>query len=167
MSTIAKTYYDTPIGTLAISASSKGISSLQFTESPSFEIQPTHDRLLECIEQLDEYFEGKRTTFSIFLDIQGTAFQQRVWNALKEIPLGTTISYLQLAKNIQSPDAVRAVGGACGKNKHWLLLPCHRVIGSNGQLTGYAGGLKRKRWLIQHEWGILHGKQAVLFNFPS
>jgi len=164
MKTIAKTYYDTPIGTVALTASQSGISSLYFTEQPTHEINPAHDYLLECIEQLDEYFDGKRTHFSVFLDMQGTEFQQRVWRALMDIPMGTTLTYLQLAKRIQSPDAVRAVGGACGKNKHWLLIPCHRVIGSNGQLTGYAGGLKRKRWLIHHEWGILHGKQEVLFS---
>ena len=80
-----------------------------------------------------------------------------------EIPLGTTDTYLSVAKAINSPDAVQAVGSACGKNKIWLLVPCHRVIGSNGKLTGYAGGLQRKRWLLEHEWGMLHGKQTVLF----
>ena len=164
MEVAAKTYYDTPIGTIEIVTSEMGIKQLCFIDHPTYEINPSHDRLLECIEQLDEYFEGKRTTFSLFMDMEGTDFQQRVWRDLLEIPIGTTKSYLQVAKNIQSPNAVRAVGSACGKNKLWVLVPCHRVIGSDGKLTGYAGGLKRKRWLLQHEWGILHGQQASLFG---
>lgn len=163
MHTVAKTYYDTPIGPVEIQATETGISSLCFTDFPTYEINPTHDTLLACIEQLDEYFMGKRTTFHVFLDIGGTDFQQRVWRELVNIPLGTTATYLEIAKRIQAPNAVRAVGSACGKNNHWLLIPCHRVIGSDGKLTGYAGGLKRKRWLLQHEWAILHGKQEVLF----
>ena len=163
MEITAKTYYDTPLGTVEICASEQGITALSFTEFPTYEIRPTQQHLLECIEQLEEYFNGKRTHFTVFLDIEGTPFQQRVWQELRNIPLGTTASYLQIAKRIESPQAVRAVGSACGKNKHWLLIPCHRVIGSDGKLTGYAGGLKRKRWLIHHEWGILHGRQAALF----
>jgi len=163
MQQIAKTYYDTPLGTVAITASNRGISSLTFTEHPTAEIDPTHDLLMECIEQLEAYFSGERTHFTVFLDMGGTDFQRRVWRELTQVSYGTTLTYLQLAKKIQAPDAVRAVGGACSKNQHWLLIPCHRVLGSNGQLTGYAGGLRRKRWLIQHEWGVLHGKQAVLF----
>ncbi|MEL6673519.1 MAG: methylated-DNA--[protein]-cysteine S-methyltransferase, partial [Bacteroidota bacterium] len=99
----------------------------------------------------------------VFLDMQGTDFQRRVWRELREIPLGHTRSYLEIAKRVQSPNAVRAVGSACGRNKHWLLVPCHRVIGSDGKLTGYAGGLKRKRWLLEYEWGVLYGKQSQLF----
>ena len=163
MTTLAKTYYDSPIGTVEIKASDKGITKLSFTDHPTYEMNPAHDFLLQTIEELDEYFEGKRTHFTVFLDIQGTEFQRRVWQELMNIPLGTTATYLEISKKIQSPNAVRAVGSACGKNHHWLLIPCHRVIGSDGKLTGYAGGLKRKRWLLQHEWGILHGKQEALF----
>lgn len=163
METVAKTYYDSPIGTVEISASNAGITKLSFTDYPTYEINPSHPVLLECIEQLDEYFEGKRTHFTVFLDIAGTDFQRKVWRELMEIPIGQTRSYLQVAKRIQSPDAVRAVGSACGRNAHWLLVPCHRVIGSDGKLTGYAGGIKRKRWLLQHEWAVLHGKQTELF----
>lgn len=164
MAIIAKTYYDTPIGTLELAASKKGICSVAFTDYPTYEIVPSHDHLLQCIEQLDEYFDGKRNHFTIFLDLDGTAFQHKVWRGLMDIPLGTTQTYLEVAKRIQSPKAVRAVGHACGRNPVWLLVPCHRVIGSDGKLTGYAGGLKRKRWLLQHEWGVLHGKQVALFD---
>lgn len=164
METIAKTYYDSPIGTVEISATELGVSNLTFTDYPIYELNPSHDTLLDCIEQLDEYFQGKRTTFNLFLDLQGTDFQNRVWRELMHIPLGTTLTYLELAKRIQTPDAVRAVGGACGKNKLWLLVPCHRVIGSNGKLTGYGGGINRKRWLIEHEWSVLHGRQGLLFE---
>lgn len=163
METTAKTYYDTPIGPIEITASEKGICTLAFTDYPTYEINPSHDHLLHCIEQLDEYFGGSRTNFTVFLDLDGTDFQRKVWRELMEIPLGITKSYLEIAKKVMSPKAVRAVGSACGRNKLWLLVPCHRVIGSDGKLTGYAGGLKRKRWLLQHEWGILHGKQAKLF----
>ncbi|MEO0895755.1 MAG: methylated-DNA--[protein]-cysteine S-methyltransferase [Bacteroidota bacterium] len=160
---IAQTYYDTPIGPIRIEASELGIRSLCFIDYPTYELNPTYPLLLQTIEQLDEYFAGQRTRFNVFLDLQGTEFQRRVWRELVEIPLGTTRTYLEVAKEIKSPNATRAVGSACGSNKLWLLVPCHRVIGSDGKLTGYAGGLKRKRWLLQHEWGILYGKQKTLF----
>ena len=161
---VAKTYYDTPIGTVEIGASKLGIAGLSFVDFPTYEKNPSHDLLLETIEQLDEYFEGKRSHFTVLLDMQGTEFQQKVWRHLREIPLGQTSTYLDVAKMVGSPDAVRAVGQACGRNKQWLLVPCHRVISSNGKLTGYAGGIKRKRWLLQHEWGVLHGQQTRLFD---
>ncbi len=160
---VAKTYYDTPVGAIEITATDLGIRSLSFVDYPTYELNPSHPTLLKCIEQLDEYFGGERTRFNVFLDMQGTEFQRRVWRELMEIPLGTTRTYLKVAKSIQSPAAVRAVGSACGQNKLWLLVPCHRVIGSDGKLTGYAGGLQRKRWLLEHEWGMLYGKQAQLF----
>lgn len=164
MEIVGKTYYDTPIGAIEITTTAHGIASLSFTDYPAYEINPSHDHLLQAIEQLDEYFAGKRTHFTTLLDLQGTEFQRRVWRKLMEIPLGTTHTYGDIAKFVKSPNATRAVGNACGKNKLWLMVPCHRVIGSNGKLTGYAGGLKRKRWLLEHEWGVLHGKQAVLFE---
>lgn len=160
---VAKTYYDTPVGAIEISATELGIRSLCFIDYPTYELNPSHPVLLKCIEQLDEYFQGQRRRFNVFLDFQGTEFQRSVWRELMEIPLGTTRTYLNVAKAISNPDAVRAVGSACGQNKLWLLVPCHRVIGSDGKLTGYAGGLQRKRWLLEHEWGMLYGKQAQLF----
>ncbi|GAB4418520.1 MAG: methylated-DNA--[protein]-cysteine S-methyltransferase [Bacteroidia bacterium] len=160
----AKTYYDSPIGTIEITASEFGIRSLRFIDYPTYEIDPTQEHLLQCIGQLDEYFAGKRTHFTVPLDLQGTPFQRRVWQELVTIPVGGTVSYLDVAKAIESPDAVRAVGSACGSNQHWLLVPCHRVIGSDGKLTGYAAGLQRKRWLLEHEWAMLYGKQTSLFD---
>jgi methylated-DNA-[protein]-cysteine S-methyltransferase len=104
-----------------------------------------------AIDQLEQYFAGERTHFDLALAPQGTPFQQRVWNALREIAYGTTTSYRELARSIGAPDAVRAVGAANGRNPLSLIVPCHRVVGSDGSLTGYAGGLSRKRWLLDHE----------------
>ncbi len=163
MDIVAKTYYDSPIGTVEIAATEVGVRYLKFVDYPTYEIDPGNDNLIQCIEQLDEYFAGERPAFNLFLDIQGTEFQMRVWRELQSIPLGTTRTYLEVAKLIGSPDAVRAVGAACARNAHWLLVPCHRVLSSDGKLTGYAGGLRRKRWLLEHEWGVLHGRQAELF----
>lgn len=163
MPIVAKTYTDTPLGTLEITATEQGIAALSFNDFPTYEINPTHDQVLQCIEQLEEYFLGKRMVFSLMLDLEGTEFQRRVWRELQGIPFSQTASYLEVAKQIKSPNAVRAVGSACSRNKHWLVIPCHRVIGSDGKLTGYAGGLDRKRWLLHHEWGVRHGQQAELF----
>lgn len=163
MSIVAKTYYDSPIGTVEITASEVGIFSVDYVDYPTYEIDPGNENLLQCIEQLDEYFSGERTRFNLFLDLQGTEFQLRVWRQLQNIPMAKTMPYLEVAKLVKSPDAMRAVGAACGRNKHFIIVPCHRVISSDGKLTGYAGGLKRKRWLLEHEWGVLHGKQSELF----
>lgn len=159
----AKTYMDTPLGPLELTATEAGIRSVCFIDYPTYERDPTHPHLLQCIEQLEAYFRGEREHFTVFLDLQGTAFQQRVWRALREIPLGTTMSYLDIAKAIGAPEAVRAVGSACARNQHWLVVPCHRVIGSDGKLTGYAAGLPRKRWLLHHEQGMRLGQQTTLF----
>ncbi|RMG75660.1 MAG: methylated-DNA--[protein]-cysteine S-methyltransferase [Bacteroidetes bacterium] len=161
---MAKTYMDSPLGPLELTATEAGIRSVRFIDYPTYEIRPDHPHLLSCIEELEAYFAGKRTHFTVFLDLAGTPFQQRVWRALREIPLGTTHSYLEVAKAIQAPEAVRAVGSACARNQHWLLVPCHRVIGSDGKLTGYAAGLQRKRWLLHHEQGMLYGQQTRLFE---
>ncbi|MFK7923772.1 MAG: methylated-DNA--[protein]-cysteine S-methyltransferase [Bacteroidia bacterium] len=163
MTLVGKTYFDSPQGPLEITTSEQGIISVKFIDYPTYEINPTHEHLLQCIEQLEEYFAGKRTKFTVFLDFKGTDFQLKVWRALTEIPLGKTEAYLEIAKKVKSPNAIRAVGSACGRNQHLLLVPCHRVIGSDGKLTGYAGGIKRKRWLLNYEWGVLHGRQAELF----
>ena len=100
---------------------------------------------------MDEYFKGQRTTFDLPVRQHGTAFQQSVWNVLTEIPFGKTVSYSWVAKKLNNPKAVRAVGAANGKNNVWIIVPCHRVIGADGSLTGYAGGLDRKKWLLTHE----------------
>jgi len=105
-------------------------------------------------EQLDEYFAGHRTQFDLPLSPEGTEFQRRVWDALARIPYGTTISYLDLAEAVGDRRAVRAVGGANGRNPLPIVLPCHRVIGADGSLTGFGGGIERKRWLLEHEGAL-------------
>ncbi len=164
MEILGKTYYETPLGLVEISATFRGLYSLKFVEKPEEEIDPANKYLQECMEQLEEYFQGERMLFKLMLDIAGTDFQNTVWRELTNIPFAQTRSYMDVAKSIQSPDAVRAVGGACGKNRLWLVVPCHRVISSDGKLTGYAGGLARKRWLLEHERGVIYGKQTLLFN---
>ena len=107
--------------------------------------------LQEAVSQLNDYFEGKRTDFTIKLNPSGTEFQQKVWSGLLEIPFGKTISYLELSKKLGDVKAIRAVASADGKNPLWIVVPCHRVIGTDGSLTGYAGELWRKKWLLEHE----------------
>ena len=116
--------------------------------------------LEEAVYQFNEYFEGTRKTFDLILNPQGTDFQKKVWDALLKIPYGKTVSYLELSKTLGDVKAIRAVAAANGKNPLWIIVPCHRVIGSNGDLTGYAGGLHRKKWLIEHESPV---KQQSLF----
>ncbi|MDD7887207.1 methylated-DNA--[protein]-cysteine S-methyltransferase [Flavivirga sp. 57AJ16] len=107
--------------------------------------------LEDCVCQLKEYFEGKRSQFNLKLNPQGTEFQKKVWKQLEQIPYGKTLSYLELSKQLGDVKAIRAVANANGKNPLWIIVPCHRVIGSDGSLTGYAGGLHRKKWLLEHE----------------
>jgi methylated-DNA-[protein]-cysteine S-methyltransferase len=109
---------------------------------------------------LNEYFEGKRQNFDLLLNPEGTEFQKKVWSLLSEIPYGKTISYLELSRRFGDEKAIRAVAAANGKNPVWIIIPCHRVIGSDGSLTGYAGGLHRKKWLLNHE---SPSKQQSLF----
>ena len=108
-------------------------------------------KLKEAVIQLQEYFEGKRTHFTFLLHPSGTEFQKKVWQELLNIPFGKTCSYLELSKKLGDVKAIRAVAAANGKNPLWIVVPCHRVIGSDGSLTGYAGGLWRKKWLLEHE----------------
>ncbi|VAX35266.1 Methylated-DNA--protein-cysteine methyltransferase [hydrothermal vent metagenome] len=143
-------YMNTPIGTIEIQASSQGITKVVFSESEDKIINPskiTHS----CKQQLQEYFDSKRKKFDLPLDQQGTLFQKSIWACLTKIPFGQVVSYLHIAKMANNPKAVRAVGAANGKNPIGIIVPCHRVIGSNGTLTGYAGGLNRKDWLLKHE----------------
>ncbi|TCO72674.1 methylated-DNA--[protein]-cysteine S-methyltransferase [Marinisporobacter balticus] len=143
-------YYQSPIGILEISSTKKSILSVDFVEQEekSLDIPPI---LKKTSIQLDEYFKGKRKTFDLNLSIQGTAFQKQVWDYLTNIDYGNVVSYKDVAKAIRNEKAVRAVGNANNKNKIAIIIPCHRVIGSNGKLTGYAGGIWRKEWLLKHE----------------
>jgi len=145
-----KTYYSSPIGVLEICASDKGITRLDFVKKRKT-ISSNHAILAECKKQLDKYFKGTLKTFTLPLDTQGTVFQKSVWSKLKKIPYGKTLSYGEIASKIKNPKASRAVGMANNKNKIAILLPCHRVIGSDGKLVGYASGVWRKKWLLEHE----------------
>lgn len=147
---IYKTYYDSPIGAIEITATESGILSLDFVdEMKKFNDIP--QILKDCLTELDEYFKGERKEFTINCELSGTDFQKKVWKALEEIPFGKTMSYKEIAEKIGNPKAVRAVGSANHNNKIAIIIPCHRVIGSSGKLTGYAGGLWRKEWLLNHE----------------
>lgn len=150
-STQYQTLTDSPFGKIYLTSSEQGLSSLTFVDS-NF-VCPDHKNAIieKTLVQLQEYFNKQRTHFDIPLDAGGTAFQQQVWQALTEIECGTTTSYGSLANKIDNPKAVRAVGLANGKNPIAVIVPCHRVIGSNGKLTGYAGGLALKAKLLSHE----------------
>lgn len=141
-----------PLGMLKISGSEAGISEVLFTEEkPESEITEVPEILLPCLNQLTEYFAGKRKNFDLNIAPTGTEFQQNVWQHLQQIPFGKTCSYLDIALKFGEPTYTRAVGTANGKNPLAIVVPCHRVIGANGSLTGYAGGLWRKKWLLQFE----------------
>lgn len=150
MNEIFKAYYSSPIGIIRLEGSNKGISLLDFIEEEC-QSNEIPDCLKECFNQLDEYFNGIRGEFTVKLHIEGTDFRQKVWKELLSIPYGETRSYLDIAEAIGNKKAVRAVGGANHNNKISIIIPCHRVIGANGNLTGYGGGLWRKEWLLNHE----------------
>ena len=153
-------YYDeisSPLGSLLIAASDKGLYGIYFEEHRHFkgkdgwQHKPQHPHLQQTTRQLQEFFAGTRHAFDIPLDLAGTPFQQAVWQQLLAIPYGTTISYGEHAQRVGRPNAARAVGAAIGRNPVSIIVPCHRVVGSNGDHTGYAGGLARKRTLLNFE----------------
>ncbi len=142
---------NTPLGHAKIEGNEDGITSILVLNNEQALSHSIPDELKDCVKQLDEYFQGTRQKFSLKLNPTGTEFQKRVWNELTKIPFGKTISYSELSKKLGDIKAIRAVANANGKNPIWIVIPCHRVIGSNGSLTGYAGGLHRKKWLLDHE----------------
>ncbi len=144
-------YYKTPIGIAKIMGNEDGISSISILdEVENFPIEiPTY--LKECVQQLEEYFKGSRTEFNLKLNPKGTEFQQKVWDDLQNVSFGTTKTYSEQAIKLGDIKAIRAVAAANGKNPIWIVIPCHRIIGTNGSLTGYAGGIWRKKWLLNHE----------------
>jgi methylated-DNA-[protein]-cysteine S-methyltransferase len=144
-------YYKTPIGTAKIIGNNDGIISVTVIEEKIETSIQVSTCLENCIIQLKEYFDGNRTQFDLKLNPQGTDFQKKVWNELNNIPYGSTRSYLDQSKKIGDPKAIRAVASANGKNPIWIIIPCHRVIGSDGSMTGYGGGIWRKKWLLAHE----------------
>ena len=145
-------HFETPIGTMEVCASNTNVLSVFFV-SKAKPSKPND--LTDLVEtQLQEYFAGQRIEFDLSHKAQGTQFQQTVWKALSEIDYGTTCSYADIAKRISKPNAVRAVGAANGKNPLTIIVPCHRVIAANGKLSGYAGGVDRKSWLLAHEFRL-------------
>lgn len=158
--------YSSPLGQLLITATDEAVASLEFTTETAGSIPPLEQLpacLQQCRQELDEYFVGKRLAFGFPVQVVGTDFQQKVWQLLAAIPFGKTVSYNWLALQLNNPGAIRAIGSANGKNKLAIILPCHRVIGSNGQLVGYAGGLWRKQWLLNHECTVAGTQQMALF----
>lgn len=162
-------FINTPLGIAKIQGDEKGIclisimnkgDSKENLEQVQQSSKTIPKFLKNAVFELNEYFEGSRTNFTFLMNPKGTNFQKRVWEALLEIPFGKTISYLELSKQLGDVKAIRAVASANGKNPLWIAIPCHRVIGSDGSLTGYAGGLWRKKWLLEHENPV---KQQSLF----
>jgi len=142
---------NSPLGFTKIVGNIDGISSITVVNSEEKVTDIIPLELEDCVIQLNEYFDGKRKQFDLKLNPQGTDFQKSVWDTLLTIPYSKTVSYLQLSKQLGDVKAIRAVANANGKNPLWIVIPCHRVIGSDGSLTGYAGGLHRKQWLLEHE----------------
>lgn len=143
-------YLETPMGLMECKASDIGIRQLIFCGFDK-SVEKANNVTDACKVQLLEYFEGSRQDFDLPIDAQGTDFQQAVWRCLSQIPFGQTVTYADIAKMVNKPKGAQAVGGANGRNPISIIVPCHRVIGANGSLTGYAGGLERKLWLLQHE----------------
>jgi len=147
----------TPIGYAKLSGDENGITSFTLVKEEKEETK-IPKVLEEAQSQLKDYFEGHRKEFQLQFNPRGTDFQKKVWEELLNIPFGKTISYLELSKRLQNPKAIRAIAAANGKNPLWIFIPCHRVIGSNGDLVGYAGGLSIKKWLLEHESPSKQGK---------
>ncbi|MCK0144208.1 methylated-DNA--[protein]-cysteine S-methyltransferase [Arenibacter sp. F26102] len=151
---------NTPLGITKIEGDENGLISITVFDSEEKVSDIIPEVLEDAVYQLEEYFEGSRTEFSLTLNPEGTDFQIKVWQALQQIPYGKTVSYLELSKTLGDVKAIRAVAAANGRNPLWIVVPCHRVIGSDGSLTGYAGGIHRKKWLLEHESPV---KQQTLF----
>ncbi|HRD58490.1 MAG TPA: methylated-DNA--[protein]-cysteine S-methyltransferase [Ferruginibacter sp.] len=159
-------FYNSPVGYLKLTAEQDALTEVLFVKKDDEEKilenkAPSSSILQQTIQQLNDYFSGKNISFNLPIQQNGTAFQQKVWKALQNIKSGTTISYLELSKQLGDVKAIRAVGTANGKNNIAIIVPCHRVIGSNGNLVGYAGELWRKKWLLEHEAKYCNGVQSL------
>ncbi len=146
-----KAFYQSPLGAIEIVGTQDSILTLEFVGKEQVDDGDLPFCLKDGLNQIDEYFSGKRKVFSLKLDPSGTKFQKSVWRQLEKIPYGAVVSYGRIAGIIGKPEASRAVGNANGRNPIPIIIPCHRVVGSDGRLTGYGGGLWRKEWLIKHE----------------
>lgn len=151
-------FYHSPLGIIKINIARSYVTELLYINNESeikteaTELSDEEKKVLDkCINQFDEYFSGNRKTFDLPVKQEGTVFQQKVWNELIKIPFGKTISYLKLAQQLGDVKSIRAAASANGRNKLNIVVPCHRVIGSDGSLVGYGGGLSRKKWLLDHE----------------
>lgn len=144
-------YIKSPLGITKITGDENGISVISILSDETEISSKIPKDLEEAVSQLNDYFDGKRQDFDFKLNPAGTEFQQKVWQELLKIPFGKTMSYMDLSKKLGDVKAIRAVASANGKNPLWIVVPCHRVIGTDGSLTGYAGGLWRKKWLLEHE----------------
>ena len=151
----AKAFYHSPLGWLKITGHEHGLTTVAFVDAPEAATNTSLPTVEEGIIQLDEYFQGRRQQFSVSLAPEGTPFQHQVWHAVQKISFGHTTTYQAIATAIGMPAASRAVGQANMRNPLAILIPCHRVIGKQGRLTGYAGGIWRKEWLLQHEFARL------------
>ena len=154
------TWLDTPLGAALLTADGDALTRITLGATPA-DVAPSWERagagpgvLAEACAQLGEYLAGGRTAFTLPLAPAGTDFQRRVWDALARVPFGETTTYAALARALGDPNATRAVGAANGRNPLAIVVPCHRVVGADGSLTGYAGGLDRKRWLLHHEAAV-------------
>ena len=156
------TYYKTPVGICLITEEDGFISRIHILDEDHKPTPAETPLLKEVVKQMGEYFAGTRKTFDFPIKQSGTDFQQQVWQELLKIDYGTTISYYQQSQRMNSPLAIRAIASANGKNNLWVVVPCHRVVGSNGSLTGYAGGLWRKQWLLEHEAKVMGVGQTKL-----
>ncbi len=143
-------FINSPLGITKIVGDENGVSIISVLSEGEFSTKIPNE-LQEAVSQLQEYFEGKRKDFDFKINPKGTDFQQKVWQELLNIPFGKTMSYMDLSKKLGDVKAIRAVASANGKNPLWIVVPCHRVIGTDGSLTGYAGGLWLKKWLLEHE----------------
>lgn len=152
---------ESPIGIIEITANEKSITSVLFIDNPVKVNENANQVIEDCKQQLTEYFDETRTVFDIPLRFSGTDFQNKVWTLLQTIAYGKTVSYLQMAKILGDVKAIRAAASANGKNPFAIIVPCHRVVGSNQDLVGYAGGLWRKRWLLEHEQKIANGVRSL------
>ncbi|AFN75481.1 methylated-DNA--protein-cysteineS-methyltransferase [Melioribacter roseus P3M-2] len=161
------TYYDSPLGKLKITADENAVKSIHFIldiDGVELEQEIPNKILEKCVEELNQYFKGELQDFSVNIDPEGTEFQKRVWNELLKIPYGKTISYLKLSRELGNERSIRAVARANGDNKIPIIIPCHRVIGSDKSLVGYSGGVWRKKWLLEHEAAVINNeKQLNLF----
>lgn len=160
MNDVEVVFINTPLGICKIAGDFDGISEISILDDDVELSEKVPDTLKECVKQLNEYFTGNRKEFNLKFNLKGTKFQQKVWKSLLNIPFGSTTTYLKQARLLGDEKAIRAVASANGKNPIWVILSCHRVVGSDGALTGYAGGLWRKKWLLEHEQGC---EQQKLF----